>query len=98
MLYDSRLHESDFRNRKGYGYIQSRLGKDVSGTSEIRDICYSRLGEHISGTIEIRDICHSRLGEHLSGLEHLNKHNGMRLQGHTLGNVFKIKGEISWSS
>jgi hypothetical protein len=128
-LEDSRLNESDFKNRNGYGYIRSRLGKDVSGTSKIRDICYSRLGEHISGTCKIRDICssrlvenvsgtckirdicYSRLGEHISGLEHLNKRNGMRcsiceaetfgeLQGHilTLGNVFKIKREISWSS
>jgi hypothetical protein len=87
------------------------LTSPPAGKNEIRDTCYSRLEEHISGTSEIRDICYSRLGEHISGLEYLNKRNGVRwsiyeaetfgeLQGHilTLGNVFKIKGEISWSS
>jgi hypothetical protein len=44
-----KIRKDYIRVRKGYGNIRSRLGKDVRGTSAIKDICYPRLGEHISG-------------------------------------------------
>jgi hypothetical protein len=44
-----KIRKDYIRVRKGYGNIRSRFGKDVRGTSAIRDICYPRLGEHISG-------------------------------------------------
>jgi hypothetical protein len=42
-----------------YTGMLSRIGKDLSGTGKIEDVCSSRLGEHVSEPGKIKDICYS---------------------------------------